>query len=368
MPPMISEPHAWLAFSLMPDIGYKRIRQIEHLFGSLPAAFHATLNELRDAGLDHRIVNAILAAQDGKALQAALAKTATHGITVLTFIDEDYPALLREIPDPPAVLYLRGALTEADQRALAIVGTRRATSYGRDATLLFARGLAQAGVTIVSGLAQGIDAAAHTAALDHGGRTIAVLGTGADQVYPREHARLAQRIVDSGALISEFPVGTPPEPFNFPRRNRIISGISLGVLVVEAPEKSGALITATTAAEQGRDVFAVPGNIFSRSASGTNRLIQDGAQLVTDAGDILGMLNLAHEFVQTREAARDIGPVSGDEATVMALLTHEPLHVDDICRASGLPVHIITSTLTMLELKGLARMVGHMQYSLNVNR
>jgi DNA processing protein len=365
---VISESHAWLAFSLMPDIGYKRMRHIEHLFGSLQGAFHASIAEMRDAGLDHRLANTILAAQDGKALQAALKKIEALDVTLLPFIDDRYPALLKQIPDPPPVLYVRGALSPDDALALAVIGTRRATSYGKDAALYFARHLAQARVTVVSGLAQGIDAVAHTAALDNNGRTIAVLGTGVDVIYPREHARLASRIIEHGALLSEFPMGTQPEPFNFPRRNRIISGISLGVLIAEAPVKSGALITAATAAEQGRDVFAVPGNIFSASAAGGNRLIQDGAKLVMTIDDILSELNVAHEHVQTRQIANDISPMSDDERAIIALLSHEPLHVDEICRTSGLPIHVITGTLTMLELKGLARMIGHMQYSLSVDR
>jgi DNA processing protein len=261
-------------------------------------------------------------------------------------------------------LYVRGALSPADDLALAMVGTRKATSYGRDATYDLAKQLARQGITIVSGLAHGIDAAAHKGALDGGGRTIAVFGCGIDVLYPRENRDLALKICDNGALISEFPIGTAPAAGNFPRRNRIISGLSLGILVVEAPEGSGALISADLAAEQGREVFAVPGNIYSPMSRGTNRLIQEGAKLVMHVGDVLDELNIAYTNVQTRLSAEQIAPGNEVEASILKHLSADPLHIDEIVRLSQLPIATVSSTLTILELKGLARMVGHMQYSL----
>jgi DNA processing protein len=219
-------------------------------------------------------------------------------------------------------------------------------------------------VTIVSGLAYGIDAAAHRAAVEAGGRTLAVMGTGVDVIYPSDHRRLADDVMAHGALVGEFPAGTRPDRLNFPRRNRLISGLSLGVLVVEAPERSGALITASMAAEQGRDVFAVPGSIFSAASVGAHRLIQDGAKLVMTAADVLDELSLAHDAVETRERAERLAPADEIEAVLLARLSPEPAHIDDLVRLSGLPVALVSSTLTILELKGLARNVGPMQYSL----
>ncbi|HKW23797.1 MAG TPA: DNA-processing protein DprA, partial [Ktedonobacterales bacterium] len=280
-------------------------------------------------------------------------------------IDPAYPRLLQEIPLPPPVLYVRGTLAPADEWALAIVGTRRASAYGKQMTERLAGELARQAITVVSGLARGIDTAAHQAALAAGGRTIAVLGCGPDLVYPPENAKLAARIVEQGAVITEFPPGTQPEAGNFPARNRLISGLSLGVLVTEAPETSGALITTRFAAEQGRDIFAVPGNVTSRSSVGANRLIQDGAKMVLEVGDILSELNLhlaprQLELLELREAL----PENASEARLLALLdaSDEPGHIDDLCRASGLPVAEVSGTLVMLELKGLVRLVGPMTY------
>jgi DNA processing protein len=280
-------------------------------------------------------------------------------------IDPAYPRLLQEIPLPPPVLYVRGTLAPADEWALAIVGTRRASPYGKQMTERLAGELARQAITVVSGLARGIDTAAHQAALAAGGRTIAVLGCGPDLVYPPENAKLAVRIVEQGAVITEFPPGTQPEAGNFPARNRLISGLSLGVLVTEAPETSGALITTRFAAEQGRDIFAVPGNVTSRSSVGANRLIQDGAKMVLEVGDILSELNLhlapqQLELLELREAL----PENASEARLLALLdaSDEPGHIDDLCRASGLPVAEVSGTLVMLELKGLVRLVGPMTY------
>ncbi len=263
------------------------------------------------------------------------------------------------------MLYVRGTLAPQDEWALAIVGTRRASPYGRQMTEKLATELARQSITIVSGLARGIDTVAHHATLEAGGRTLAVLGCGPDLVYPPENAKLAARIVECGAILTEFPPGTQPEPGNFPARNRLISGLSLGVLVTEAPETSGALITTRFAAEQGRDVFAVPGNVTSRGSVGANRLIQDGAQMVLEVGDILSELNLhlapqQMEMLELREAL----PENAGEARLLALLaaSDDPGHIDDLCRASGMPIAEVSGTLVMLELKGLVRLVGPMTY------
>jgi DNA processing protein len=252
-----------------------------------------------------------------------------------------------------------------DELALGMVGTRKATTYGRDAAYHLAKQLAGQHVTVISGMAQGIDSAGHKGALDGGGRTIAVLGSGIDVIYPSENRKLAQQIMNCGALISEFPIGAHPEGRNFPRRNRIISGMSLGVLVVEAPEKSGAMITASVAADQGRDVFAVPGNIFNPMSTGTNRLIQDGAKLVMKVEDILNELKIFHTAVQTHAVAEQIAPANATEAEMLQHLGADPVHIDDLVRLCGLPIATVSSTLTILELKGLARTVGHMQYCLS---
>jgi DNA processing protein len=283
-----------------------------------------------------------------------------QGISILTWEDELYPARLKEIDQPPPVLYIRGALTSEDSWAVAIVGTRRVSAYGRQVTEELASFLAANGVTVVSGLARGVDAIAHQTTLKAGGRTIAVLGCGVDRIYPPEHAQLAERMIASGAIVSDYAPGTPPDASNFPPRNRIISGLSMAVVVVEAGETSGALITAQFAADQGREVFAVPGNILAPQSKGTNRLIAQGAHPMLSARDLLDVLNLTR--ITEQRAVRNVLPGDEIESKLMSLLTHEPLHMDEIRNQTGLPIERVSATLVMMELKGLVRQVGGMNY------
>jgi DNA processing protein len=247
---------------------------------------------------------------------------------------------------------------------VAVVGTRRLTAYGRQVTRDIVSGLVRNGVTIISGLARGIDAVAHQAALDAGGRTIAVLCSGLDFIYPAENRSLVKEIISGrGAVISEYGLGVQPEAKNFPPRNRVISGLSLGVIVVEAGKRSGALITANFALEQGRDVFAVPGNINSVASKGPNRLIQDGAKLVTCADDVLDELNL--QMVVEQTAVQLLLPETAEEAALLAHLNYNPIHVDELGRATGFPTNLVSSTLTMMELKGMVQQTGGMSYILS---
>ncbi|HPD42610.1 MAG TPA: DNA-processing protein DprA, partial [Anaerolineae bacterium] len=287
-------------------------------------------------------------------------KVEAAGVQALTWEEAAYPALLKQLVDAPPVLFVKGELTPSDEWAVALVGTRKPTAYGREAARLLATELARNGVTVVSGLARGIDGIAHQAALDAGGRTLAVLGSGLDEIYPQEHRALAERIAANGALLSDYPLGTRPEATNFPPRNRIISGLSLGVVVVEAGLTSGALITADFAADQGREVFAVPGSILGTSSAGCNRLLRDGAHVVTEVGDILETLSL--DQLAAKQAAREVLPANPTEAKVLAQLSVEPAYVDEVARSAGLPVETVSSTLVMMELKGMVRQVGMLQY------
>lgn len=353
----------WFAFSLVPGIGTKRIQHLAQAFQSLAHAWSASEAQLKQAGLEAAPRSQLLKLRATLNIDEEIARVHRLGATFLTLADDAYPFMLKSLPDAPPVLYVLGELTAQDARSLAVVGTRKATKQGRDAAFDLSQQLAANGVTIISGLAPGIDASAHQGALQAGGRTIAVLGSGINVIYPRENADLARRITQHGALISEFPIGTPPEGRNFPRRNRVISGLSLGVLVVEAPENSGALITANVAAEQGRDVFAVPASIYNQMATGTNRLIQDGAKLVMNVEDILSELNITHETINLRTKTEQIAPADGVERLLLQHLAADPIHIDELAQLCHLPVAAVSSTLTILELKGLAQMVGHMQYS-----
>jgi DNA processing protein len=332
-------------------------------FGSLQSAWTASESELHATELPKNAISALLKRRQQIDIDQEIERINRLGVQFITLDDATYPNDLRRITDPPPVLYIRGKLTEQDNLALAIVGTRRATRYGRDATFTIARQLASRGVTIVSGLALGIDTAAHEGALAGKGRTIAILGCGIDITYPRENSELADKIAQNGAVITEFPLGMPPTGNNFPRRNRILSGLSLGVLVAEAPHQSGALITAESALEQGREVFAIPSNIFNKVGQGCNRLIQEGATLVMDAGDILDALNVAYVRVTTKRQTEKVAPENDTEKQVLDALEIDPIHVDDLIRLTGLASHDVTATLTLLELKGLAITNGPMQYS-----
>jgi len=354
----------WLGFSLVPEIGPKRLAHLRNWFGNLPAAWSASEGQLRQSGLEKQPIANLLSTRDQLDLDTEVAKVERTGAWLMTLADSRYPSLLSQLPDAPTVLYVRGTITTEDSRALSIVGTRKATTYGRDVAYDLAKQLGRNHVTVVSGLAHGIDTAAHRGALDGGGRTFAVLGCGIDRIYPADNRELAHEIARSGAIISEFPLGTPPEGRNFPRRNRVISGIAFGVLVIEADQGSGALITADIALEQGREVFAVPGNIYNPTSRGTNRLIQDGAKLVMSVNDVLDELDIKHQAVQTQAVAERLVPANETEARLLEHLSADPLHVDDIARLCGLPISIVTSTLTVLELKGLARSTGQMQYTL----
>jgi DNA processing protein len=352
----------YLGFNIVNGIGPARIDRLIERCGTIEAAWHASFAELQAAGLDARRTEALLKAQRTLDLDAELERAERAGVELITREHPGYPAALAHIPSPPPLLYVRGKLAEADRWSVAVVGTRSPTSYGKEAARRLAGDLADAGITVISGLAIGIDTVAHCAALERSGRTIAVLASGLDQVYPERNRPLAEQIVASGALISEFPIGTRPVPQLFPVRNRLISGLSLGTLVVEAGASSGALITVDYALEQGRDVFAVPGSIFSKVSQGTNRLIRNGATIVTQAEDILDALNLTARA--TQQEVQTAFPDDPTELALLELISYEPQHVDELRFSSGLPIATVSSTLALLELKGLVRQAGLMQYVL----
>jgi DNA processing protein len=352
----------WVGFSLIPGIGRVKLTQLEGHFGNLARAWKATSTDLRQSGLDTGSIRAINMWRPRISLDEEMAKLERHRVKVLTYHDAAYPARLKEIYDYPPLLYIRGSLLPEDEWCLAVVGTRRATVYGRQVAEEISADLARNKITVVSGLARGIDSVAHSSALAAGGRSIAVFACGLDIVYPSENAGLARQITEQGALISEYPLGTRPKADKFPRRNRIMSGMSLGVLVVEASETSGAMITAHLAAEQNREVFAVPGGIISTASRGTNRLIQEGAKLVRGYGDILEELNLT--TVARQMEMKEIIPASDTESRLLKELSAEPTHIDEVCRSSGLPASAVSSTLAIMELKGLVKQVGNMNYIL----
>jgi len=292
----------------------------------------------------------------GNGLEQELVGIERLGLKIITLVDEGYPKPLRSLPAPPPVLYLLGDYCERDELAIAIVGTRRCTPYGRMVAEQLAKGLGELGLTVVSGGALGIDTAAHRGALAVGGRTLAVLGSGFENVYPQENIKLMQEIAASSGVLSEFPLNTEPERWNFPRRNRIISGLARGVVVIEAPERSGALITARLALEQGREVFALPGRITDETSRGTNRLLREGAKLVENVEDILEEFpDLRPILAERRVRPRKRPELSPLEEQLLDLLEWEPLHFDEILERSGLSHAELSHGLLQLQLKDLIK-------------
>lgn len=359
----------WLGWQvLMPGSGRRLWSLIEH-FGSPKAAWNATVKDLEGAPNVDRERAAELArlrvATDPAQYAAELEKA---GVAFVCYNEPGYPANLSFIFDPPPVLFVRGNLKPADEQALAVVGSRKPTPYGRLVAEKIAYDLTAAGITVISGAARGIDTAAHKGALDAGGRTVAVLGCGPDVAYPRENSRLIGQIAGSGAVLSEFPLGAQPEAWHFPTRNRIISGMARGVLVVEAAEKSGALITADFALEQGRDVMAVPGNITSPLSRGANRLIKQGAKLVEGAEDIFDELGLGSLFPKTAAGESLQVNLSDEEKQIYHLLTIEPVHLDELVARTGLAAGAAQAALMFLLTKGLALKLAGDKYTCSGRR
>lgn len=355
------------ALSLIPGIGNKTLRDLIVHFGSAEAIWEADEKSLLAIdGLGPITVAAIIAGRKSLQPDEEWKRVENQGIHTLAFTDEKYPRLLKEIPDAPMILFTRGNYDWADKPLIAIVGTRKFTSYGEQVAERLATDLARAGYVVVSGLAFGIDSIAHKAALEAGCETLAILGGGIDEasVSPQSHLPLARAVVNSGALISEYAPGTKPSEGTFPARDRIIAGMTLGTIIIEAPEKSGALITARLALDYNREVFAVPGSIFSPVSLGTHRLIKAGAKIVTSVQDIL------EELPQTDTSQNATGEttpleaqnLSAEEEKIFKLLSHEPLHVDKIIKEARLETSSANSILTLLEIKGLIKNVGGMHY------
>ena len=340
----------WLWWNRIPGIGSSRFFKLYKEFGSMNEAWHAPLGDLKTILGEKAFTEwkKIMREWDP---EKELSKIENHGFRVYCSPDSEYPALLKQIPDPPPVIYVWGGFEYGDDIAVAIVGTRNPSPLGSYHARELASQLSSQGLTIVSGMARGIDSEAHQGALEAKGRTIAVLGCGLDNVYPPENELLMKQIAGSGAVISEFPLGTEPLAKNFPARNRIISGLSLGVIVVEAAQDSGSLITAGFAVEQGREVFAVPGNIGNDGSKGPHKLIRQGAKLVEDYQDILSELAIPH---LTNKELTDIPPLNlnENEVKIIRILSREPQHIDLVSRNSGLPAAQVNSLLMQLELKG----------------
>lgn len=350
------ELRSWLRLSRL-EISPRVAAALLERFGGPEAIFEASESELKAV---ERVTDKVLTKLLGPipaAIDRDLSKIADSGMTVVPLVSPDYPACLRDIYDPPIVLYVNGTLLESDKHSIAIVGSRRATVYGRSIAERIASDLAGRGLTIVSGGARGIDTAAHKGALAAGGRTIAFLGCGIDVCYPAENKKLFEAMSESGAVISEFPLGANPEPWRFPPRNRLISGLSLGVLVCQSPEASGALITAGYAAEQGKDTYAVPGNVDDERNRGCHKLIQDGARLVQDASDILYELGLEADTEEPRQMGLPIESLNEQERDLASLLSLEPMHLDEIIEKTGMTPPMASGTLTILEMKNVVRRV-----------
>jgi DNA processing protein len=375
----------WVAFHQVSGIGPATFAKLEARFGDMESAWRASITDLVTAGLPRKIAGNTDRFRDEHEPDEILGEIERLGITPLHLRHEDYPSQLAETPAAPSVIYFKGEMLAADEPAIAIVGSRDATPYGLEMTRRISYDLAKAGVTVVSGLARGIDSAAHRAALEAGGRTMAILGSGLDRIYPLRNIPLSEKIIENGALFTEYPPGVSALPQHFPRRNRVISGLCNGVLVVEAAFKSGAMLTVNWALEQDRDVFAVPGSALSEKSKGTNWLIQQGAKLTTSADDILEELNIESHSVESkseqsnRQGSVENGAADGENALdnlarennvlsierrVIDLLekSNEPMHVDDITRKLGEAAAAVSSVLVMLELRGTARQVGSMQF------
>lgn len=347
---------AWIALSLMDGIGSVTLCQLLRRFGSPAAVFSASKSTLKEV-IDENIASHIVNGLDENAVAPTLAWLSNPQNHIITLSDSIYPKALLEIPNPPAVLYAKGDLDCLKQPCLAVVGSRNATPQGEKNAEDFSESLSRYGICIVSGMALGIDGAAHRGALKAEGRTIAVVGTGLDIVYPAKHRDLAHQIVSNGLMVSEFPLGTPSKAQNFPRRNRIISGLSLGCLVIEANLDSGSLITARLAAEQGRDVFAIPGSIHSPVAKGCHQLIKQGAKLVESTEDILSELQLRTDIFNAHNTSPN-GSLpkrtndSPEGNTVLDSMGFDPIHFDTLLLRTGLTVSALSTMLTILELDG----------------
>ncbi len=390
---MDAELHALLRLNLTKGIGPTTCRHLLEKFGSAQTALRASERELKEAGLDARQVKSLQPTKkaDEADVERELRLAQECGVRLLSWNDKDYPINLKFIYDPPPILYVKGELRPQDAVAMAIVGSRLCTYYGQTQAERFASTLGHAGFTIVSGLARGVDTSAHLGTLKAGARTIAVMGCGLAKIYPRENAELAERISKEGAIVSELPMLTPPDKANFPPRNRLISGLSLGVIVIEAGQRSGSLITAHWALEQGKEVFALPGQIDSPHSRGTHKLIKEGAKLVEDVSDILEELGPLGEGMEVREPApegtvergaqnlefRNPNPtlpplLKGDkrglpghqlnlnpnEEKILSILSSQPRTIDEITESTSLPAHIVSSHLTMLELKKLVKQLA----------
>ncbi len=373
---------AYIALNMVDGVGPIRLRALLDRFGAPEAILVASREDLRQVeGIGEEVARSVMLWRDAVDLDAELARIEKAGVSVVTRDDAGYPKHLREIYDPPLVLYVRGEMSDRDALSIGVVGSRRTTIYGQEMSRKLAYQLARVGVTVVSGLARGIDTEAHRGALQAKGRTVAVIGCGIDIMYPAENKKLADDIVEKGgAVVTEFPFGVKPDKQNFPMRNRIISGWSLGVVVVEANLKSGALITAKQAMEQGREVFAVPGRADSILSRGTNRLIKDGAKLTEDVEDILTEFEylLPRAAEELHDGAATLArPVEGTkaalvltemEAKVMAQIREDETAIDEIIRGSGLTSACVSATLLALEMKRIVRQLPGKLYVRNTAR
>lgn len=361
---MSNEQKYFNAFNLIDGIGPIKFKKLLAYFNSLEKAWLADERDFVQTGLEDKIIKEIISKRPIINPDKEFEKLLKEKISVVTIRDENYPKRLKEIYDPPAILYVRGEFQPQDEFALGVVGTRKMSYYGQQITPEITSTLSETGLTIVSGLAQGIDTLAHHAALQANGRTIAVLGSGLDwkSIFPSINQKLAERISQQGAVISEYPIGTPGLKLNFPARNRIISGLSLGILVIEAPERSGALITAQHALDQNREVFAIPGSIYNQNSSGSNNLIKMGAKLVVNCDDVLEELNLKtiSQCIETRQ----IIPETKEESLILNFLSREPIHIDRIASLTKLDTSLVNSTLAIMEMKGLIKNLGGMNFVL----
>jgi DNA processing protein len=359
----MTEHEAYIALNMMEKIGPVSVRSLVAVLGSATAIFDASEDDLcRAGGIGRGLAASIIRQRDGITVERELERAAETGTHIITPQDEEYPAALRDIHDPPLALYVRGRLMPTDRHAVAVVGTRRASRYGMDTARKLSYQLAEAGICVLSGLALGVDTAAHEGAIRGGGRTVAVIGSGFDHIYPEENIALAERIAGHGAVLTEFPFSRKPDKTTFPMRNRIVSGMSAGVLVVEAGARSGAAITAAQALVQGRSVFAVPGRIDSHLSVGTNALIKDGAYPVTCIRDILEHFEMLfpqsfQEDSINSEAKINQPNLSEDEIKIVKLLAQGEVGADLLIRESGINTAKVSSLLVALELKKVVRML-----------